>query len=79
MKRSIVVALALTETLVACAIFACSLEASHMIARSHTLGTVAASMVRSGHRLFASTRQLAASTRRIAIDGVRVHISIGDA
>jgi hypothetical protein len=79
MRRLLVITLVVTETLVACAIFACSLEASHMIARSRTLGNVASSMVRSGHRLFASTQHLAASTRRIAIDGVRVHISIGDA
>ena len=79
MRRSIVVALAFTETLVACAIFACSLQLSHQIVRSRTLGNLAASMVRSGHRLLASTQHFAASTRRIAIDGARVHITMSDA
>jgi hypothetical protein len=79
MRRAIVVVLVLTESLVACAIFACSLELSHAIGRSRPLGVAAASVVRSAHSVLATSRRLAASTRRIAIDGVRVHISIGDA
>ena len=79
MRRSIVAVLIVTETLVACSIFACSLQFSHAIARSRTLGLVTTSVLRSGHRLVASSQQFAASTRRIAIDGVRVRISIGDA
>ena len=79
MRRWIVASLVVTEAVVACAIFSCSLQFSQLLVRSRTLGNVTASMVRSGHRLLASTQHLAASTRRIAIDGVRVHITIGDA
>ncbi len=79
MHRLLVATLVVTETLVACAIFACSLQLSHAIARSRTLDDVASRVVRSGHRLIASTRHLAVATRRIAIDAVRVHITISDA
>jgi hypothetical protein len=79
MRRLLIAALALTETLVACAIFACSLPLSHLIARSRTLDDVASRVIRSGHRLIASTHHLAVTTHRIAIDGVRVHITISDA
>jgi hypothetical protein len=46
MRRLIVLVLAAIETLVACAIFACSLQLSHAIARSHTLENAAATVVR---------------------------------
>ena len=79
MRRSIVVALIATEALLACAIVTCSLQLSHWIVRNRMLGDVAASLVHCGHRFIASTHDLAKSTRNIAINGVRVHITIGDA
>jgi len=79
MHRLLVATLVVTETIVACAIFACSLQLAHVIARSEPLADVAARVVRSGHRLIASTHHLAVTTRRIAIDGVRIHITISDA
>jgi len=63
MRQFAVAVLTVVEAMVACAIFACSLELSHAMARNATLGHVAHAVVR--------------STQRIA--GVRLSITIGHA
>jgi hypothetical protein len=79
MRRLLILALVTIETGLAAAIFSCSLQLSHALVRSRSLGDVAATVVRSAHGVLASSRRLAASTRRMAVQGVRVRITIGDA
>jgi hypothetical protein len=62
MRSWIVAFLSVVEALVACAIFACSLELSRNIAGWHSLGHAATIIVR--------------STRRLAQAGIAVRISI---
>jgi hypothetical protein len=51
MRRIAVAVLTLVEAMVACAIFACSLQLSHVMARDATLGHVAHAVVRSAQRI----------------------------